>query len=176
MSVPADAWHYAQFWADCIDYAYGFDDIQKTNSFSPFGMSLLVNADRELKASISQLLEHHPNPKAAMSARMALEMYLKAFLVQRTGLAEAEVKAFSHRLSSLLAECRHIAPNHDIVKIESNLTVFPEIQERYTGGSLPPTALWAAYYIAQYSAASVIRSFTDRDTRAQLHAPSSSAI
>jgi len=168
MSVPRDAWSYALFWADCLDYGYGFNDIQKTNGFSSFGMSLLINADRELKASISQLLEHRPNPKAAMSARMAVEMYLKVFLVQKGGLSEAEVKAFNHRLNDLLKECRRIAPSYDILKIESDLTVFPAIHERYTGEDLPHTALWAAYGIAQYSAASVVRSFTDRDTRAQL--------
>jgi HEPN domain-containing protein len=134
-------------------------------------MSLLINADRELKAAISQLLERHPNPKAAMSARMAVEMYLKSFLIQKAGLSAAEVKAFNHRLNDLLKECRRIMPNHDILKIESDLTAFPAIHERYTGNDLPHTTLWAAYGIAQYSATSVVRSFTNRDNRAQLRKP-----
>jgi hypothetical protein len=102
---------------------------------------------------------------------MAVEMYLKAFLVQKTGLSEAGGKVLGHRLSSLLKKCRHIAPDHDLLKIESDLAVFPEIHERYTGGDLPRGALWAAYGVAQYSAASVIRSFTTRDTRAQFLNP-----
>lgn len=168
MSAPKDAWSFAQFWADCLDYGYGLDDIKKANSIAPFAVSLMTNADRELRASISQLLEHRPNPKAAMSARMATEMYLKAFLAQKAGLSETEVKAFNHRLNDLLKECRRIAPNYDVLKIESDLTVFPAIHERYTGEDLPHSVLWSTYGIAQYSAASIVRSFTDRDTRAQL--------
>ncbi len=172
MLESKDARSFALFWVDCIDYGYGFDDIQKTNCISPFSKSLMMNADRELRASISQLLEHRPNPKAAMSARMATEIYLKAFLVQKAGLSETEVKAFNHRLNDLLKECRRIEPNHDVLKIESDLTVFPAIHERYTGGDLPHAVLWSTYVIAQYSATSVVRSFTDRDTRAQLrHIP-----
>ena len=171
MTVPRDAWSYTLFWVDCLDYGYGFDDILQTNSFSSLGMSLLTNADRELKAAISQLLERHPNSKAAMSSRMAVEMYLKAFLVQKAGLPEAKIKAFGHRLNDLLKECRCIAPDHDILKIENDLAIFPGIHERYTGEDLPHTALWAAYSLAQYSATAVVRSFTDRDIRAQFCMP-----
>lgn len=171
VSVPRDTWSYALFWVDCLDYGYGFDEVRKTGRLNPFAMSLITNADRELRASISQLIDHRPNSKAAMSSRMAVEMYLKAFLAHEAGLSETEVKAFNHRLSDLVKECGRIAPNHDLMKIEGDLAVFPAIHERYTGDEISHVVLWRAYGVAQYSAASVIRSFTDRDTRAQLQQP-----
>lgn len=168
MAVPRDAWRYASFWVDCLDYAYGFDDMAKLNKDPAFAFSLLENADRELRAAVAQLLEKRPNSKAAMSARMAVEMYLKAFLVYTANYNEQQVKAFGHRLADLVKECRKLAPAHDILRIEPDLTVFPEIHERYTGGEIPTSMLWAVYGIAQYAAASLIRGFTDRDTRPQL--------
>lgn len=167
MTHARDAWSYVQFWVDCLDYAYGFDDIQKDPACAPFGLALLENADRELRAAISQLLEHRPNPKAAMSARMATEMYLKAFLVQKSGFTEADVKKFNHRLRDIVRECARVASGHDIVKIENDLNVFPEIHERYTGTDVPAAALWRAYGLAQYCGAAFTRSFSDRDTRSQ---------
>lgn len=175
MAGSRDAWSYSSFWVNCLDYAYGFDDMSKLNKDPVFAFSLLENADRELRSAVAQLLEKHPNSKAAMSARMAVEMYLKAFLVYRANYTEQQLRAFKHRLADLTKECRKISPAHDILKIESNLTVFPTIDERYTGDEIPNPMLWAAYDIAQYSAASLVRSFTDRDTRPQLK-PSQSEL
>ena len=88
ISVSQDAWSFALFFADCLDYAYGFNDICEMTNFSSFGISLLKNADKELRTAISQLFEHHPNSGAAMSSRMSVEMYLKVFLVLKAGLFE----------------------------------------------------------------------------------------
>lgn len=168
MAVPPDAWSYASFWVDCLDYAYGFDDMTKLNRDPAFALSLLENADRQLRAAVVQLCERRPNSTAALSAMMAVEMYLKAFLVYRANYTEGQVKKFNHRLADLIKECRKLSPAHDILKIEPDLTVFPTIDERYTGDEIPNHRLWDAYRIAQYSAASLVRGFTDRDTRPQL--------
>ncbi len=171
MSSPPDVLKYALLWVDCLDYCYGFDDIQKTFEANSFGFSLLNNADRELRTAVAQLLEHHPNSKASMSSRMAVEIYLKAFLVLKAGFPETQVKALNHRLGDILEKCEEVATGHDILKIKNELTVFPAIHDRYTGKELPSTTLWQAYGIAQYVAASVVRTFTDRDSRAQLRRP-----
>lgn len=168
MTAPRDALRYASFWVDCLDYAYGFDEMTELNKDPAFAFLLLKNADRELRAAVAQLLETHPNSKAAMSARMAVEMYLKAFLVYTANYSEQQVKTFSHQLADLTKECRKLAPAHDILRIEPDLTVFPAIYERYTGDEIPNPMLWAAYGVAQYTAASLVRGFTDRDTRPQL--------
>jgi len=168
MLSPNDAWNYVLFWVDCIDYGYGFDDLSVGVYGSEFGLKLLRNADRELKAATAQLLEHRPNPKAAMSSRMAVELYLKAFLVLKGNYSDAEVRRFSHRLPDLVDECGHLVPGHDVTKVREELSLFPAIHERYTGESMPNQKLFAAYCIAQYCGASVIRSFTDRDTRDQI--------
>ena len=57
-TVPRDAWIYALFWVDCLDYAFGFDDMNKDPTLNPFGIALLRNGDKELRAAVSQLLEH----------------------------------------------------------------------------------------------------------------------
>jgi HEPN domain-containing protein len=168
MTVPRDAWSYALFWVDCLDYAYGFDDVVKDASLNSFGLALLRNGDKELRAAISQLLEHRPNSKAAMSSRMAVEIFLKAFLALKTGLSEQAAKLLGHDLNALMAECRRVAPQHDLLKIEADFSVFPAIRERYTGGDIPSPLLWATYEIAQYTGASTVRSFTDRDSRSEL--------
>ena len=103
-----------------------------------------------------------------MSSRMAVEIFLKAFLVLKTGLAEAGAKSLGHDLLALVKRCDRAEPHHDLLKIESDLSMFPAIHDRYTGEDVPNPLLWATYGIAQYSAASTVRSFTDRDTRYQL--------
>ena len=169
MLATKDAWSYALFWADCIDYAFGLEDLTKDSTLNSFGAALLQNGDKELRAAVSQLLEHRPNSKAAMSSRLAVELFLKAFLALKAGLTESCAKdSFGHNLKLLIDECRRVAPQHDLLKIEQHLSDFPNINERYTGGDQSKQTLWAAYSIAQYAAASVVRSLTDRDTRFQL--------
>lgn len=168
LTVPRDAWSYVLFWVYCLDYAFGFDDMNKSPTLNTFGTALLRNADRELRAAISQLLEHRPNSKAAMSSRMAVEIFLKAFLVLKTGLTEEGAKSLGHDLAALVRECSRVAPDHDLLKIERDLPMFPSIHERYTGQDIPNPLLWGTYGIAQYTAGSTVRSFTDRDSRSQM--------
>lgn len=167
MSIAKDASNYLLFWVDCLDYAFGFEDMNKNTTLNSFGAALLQNGDKELRAAVSQLLEHRPNSKAAMSSRMAVELFLKGFLALRAGLTEPLVKSFSHDLKALIERCRSVTPQHDLLKIEQELSVFPEVHKRYTGGDESNQTIWAAYRVAQYTATSTIRSFTNRDTRPQ---------
>lgn len=168
MSTPSDAWTYVLTWADSVDYGYGFDDMQTTLSNNRYAQSLLANGDRELRAAIAQLLEHRPNAKAAMSCRMAVEIFIKAFLVLKVGLSEPEIKAFSHNLSKLLTKVRSIEPTSELLSIEPELNAFPKVSDRYTGEDISPVILWNAYSIALHVAAVVARSFTDRDIKSSV--------
>lgn len=169
MSRPETAWPYVLTWANSVDYGYGIEDLDKTlPADAVLARSLLENADRELRAAVAQLLEHRPNTKAAMSCRMATEIFLKAFLVLKAKLSEPEIRAFNHYLDKLLFKVREIDAGHDALKIEQQLTAFPTISDRYTGAELAPRALWLAYEIALHVAAAVIRSFTDRNLRAAI--------
>jgi hypothetical protein len=159
---------YVLSWSNCVDYGYGFDDMQKELTANSYAHSLLENADRELRASISQMLECPPNTKAAMSCRMAVEIFLKAFLVLKAGLSEAQIIAHSHNLNKLLASVRTIEPNSELLSIEASLSIFPEIQDRYTGNELSAVTLWESYCIALHIGAVVARSFTDRNIRSSV--------
>lgn len=167
--TPKSAWDYVEFWADCVDYAFGVDDILKTTSL-PFARSLVENGDRELRAAVAQLLEHRPNTKAAMSSRMAAEIHLKAFIALKRGLTEDEAMKFSHHIDKLLQECAKIAPQSDLARIPAAgaLAAFPAIRERYTGANLPPAQLWHAYRTAQCISAAVVRYCSGRDIRPQV--------
>ncbi len=167
MSRPETAWPYVLTWANSVDYGYGIDDLLKTlPADQALARSLLENADRELRAAVAQLLEHRPNSKAAMSSRMATEIFLKALLVFKAKLSEPEIRTFNHHLDKLLSRVQKIDAAHEVLTIEKQLAAFPTISERYTGAELAPTAMWLTYEIALHVAAAVVRSLTDRNLRA----------
>ena len=170
MTDSGDAWGYAITWANTLDYAYGFDDMRKLRQAkSSFGLLLLENANRELQTAVSQLLEsRRPNSKAAMSCRMATEIFLKAFLVLKANLTEKEIIAFSHHLHKSLAKVRELYPGHELLAIESEISVFPEIKDRYTGGELSSETLWEMYCVTLHVASFVMRSLTSRNALRQL--------
>lgn len=169
MAVSRDAWSYTIAWAHSLDYAYGLDDMRKTlPAESHYALSLLENADRELRAATAQLFEPRPNSKAAMSCRMATEIFLKAFLVLKEKMTEEELiekklRKIGHELKNSLNKVRELCPEHELLAVESAISVFPAINNRYTGQELSPSALWEAYCITMYVASSVTRSFTDRN-------------
>lgn len=103
-----------------------------------------------------------------MSCRMATEIFLKAFLVLKARFTEPQIRALSHNLDKLLIKMREIDPSHEALRIEKELWVFPAINDRYTGGELTPARLWQAYDVTLYLAASIVRSFTERNLRAHI--------
>jgi hypothetical protein len=64
-----------------LDYAYGYDDIFKLKSFNELATNFIRSAHKELEATVSLLLEDNPQSKAIETARMAVEMFLKAILI-----------------------------------------------------------------------------------------------
>ncbi len=169
MAVPRDAWSYTIAWAHSLDYAYGLDDMRKTlPAESRYALSLLENADRELRAATAQLFEPRPNSKAAISCRMATEIFLKAFLVLKGKMIEEELidkylRKIGHGLKNSLDKVRELCPEHQLLTVESAISVFPATKDRYTGQELSSSTLWEAYCITMYVASAVTRSFTDRN-------------
>lgn len=166
-SVPADLLVYTEFWADCLDFALGYGDMER-RPLDPFGIDLLRNGDRELRGAVSLLLERAPNCKGGMSCRMAFEIFLKAFLVLKNGLTDKETRLFGHDLRTLVGECCRTTSFHSLLGCEPDLSAFPAISDRYTGGSVPKSSLWTCCKLAHRAAATTVRSFTGRDTRQQL--------
>lgn len=157
-------------WVDCFDYAYGYDDIFKLKSFNELATNYIRSAHKELQATVSLLLEDNPQPKAIETARMAVEMFLKAILViNDNSWDEKKLKnKISHDLIKAIDGCINVTGSQELKNLKSLLSFFPDIQERYQGKTRKNADLWQAYALAQGVGAIFTRMFSDRDTRPQL--------
>lgn len=156
---------YNRLWVDCFDYGLGIDDLRLTSTHDNYIHRLLSNADRELHSAICQLLWYHPNYKAAMSCRMALEVFLKAYLVAKAQWNENQLKKISHNLESLISESKKLGL--ELSSVTQYINVFPKIDARYTGEEINRRELWKTYAITQHTATTIIRSFTGRNILSQ---------
>lgn len=161
------ALQYLAVWADCMDYGLGRDDIFQTLSAS-FGKDLFISANDQLEATVSLLFERPPNPRAAESARMATEIFLKSFIALHRGLAEDGARKIGHDVKAALCQCLHVQPSSEIRKLEGLLDLLPPIDSRYKVMQYHPGQLWDAYAVAQFAGSAVTRSLTDRNARQTL--------
>lgn len=82
---------FIKIWSECLDYGLGIAEVMVENDAS-FFQQLLRSADGQLNAAVSLLHERRPNPKALESARMATEMFLKAYLARNVALTEENAR------------------------------------------------------------------------------------
>jgi len=158
--------NYAALWADCIDYGLGIGEAIKKSGVGVFGQELLRSGDQQLNAAVTLLHEDNPNPKASESARMATEMFLKAFLAVKVGLTEKKAKdEIRHDLMKCLDRCLAFDAGSDLQVIRTDLSGFPAIGERYKGLDKTPAELWQGYSVAQFVGTYVVRVITGRDAR-----------
>jgi len=163
-------WDYAVFWADCLDYGMGIDDLRKTQGLDEFGSQLLMSADQELRAATSILSQHRPDPRAILNCRMALEIFFKSFIALKSGLTENQAKSIGHDLNKGLDKFIEVSGLKEWEKTRNLLTVFPDIHERYKEQDITLKKLWDGYSFAQSMGALIIREFTDRNTLEQVMA------
>jgi hypothetical protein len=78
--VSSNQSEYLKVWADAFDFGYGFDEKMGRREPTEFGEKIFVSGRQYLESSVSLLLGTNPNPAALMQARMATEMFLKAFI------------------------------------------------------------------------------------------------
>jgi hypothetical protein len=156
---------FLSLWADCADYAYGLDRLRRENRLNQFCLDMLMSGDKELKATIALLLEDKPNPKAIETARLATEMFLKAFLANKTGLTDKEARNIGHNLEVALDKCLEAEDHQDLKLIRIELNSFPKIEERYKATRKTTREMWRAYDLAQFTGATIVRSFTGHDIR-----------
>jgi len=163
----AEVKEYAVHWANCIDYAFGIDELLKRRGFSQFSHELLKSGGQQMKAIVSLLLDgDRPNSKAGEGAAMATEIFLKAFLSSKASLTEDEAKKkIGHNLEEALRRCAAVDPKSELLSIRPDLGVLPAINERYKGSEMPLGVLWRSYEIAQFIGTTVCQSLTGRDTR-----------
>lgn len=160
-----DIWRLAVYWADCCDYGYGFDDLEKNSKLSPRAMTFLLNANRELIGATSQLTTPRPNPKAILACRMACEIFLKTALIQERNPSEQELKKLGHQINSLANACHESTGLTAFKDIALAAKVFPDVSERYDGRDRPLSVVWNALAVAQFTAATVARLYTNRNMR-----------
>ncbi|MBA2734372.1 MAG: hypothetical protein H0U54_16030 [Acidobacteria bacterium] len=160
---------YVAVWVDCIDYGFGIEELVENKNISTFGQELFRSGNQQLNATVSLLHEDNPNAKAMESARMATEMFLKAFLASKSGLTEKKAKdKIGHNLEKALNMCLDVDGNSELQVIHLGLPLFPEIKDRYKGTDKTLKELWHGYGIAQFTGTTVVRSLTGRDVRKTL--------
>jgi hypothetical protein len=162
---------YRAIWADCFDYSYGLDD----NKFQPqpaISKPFLASAHQQLSAATGLLLKQPAEPKAMESSRMAVEMFLKAYLCIHHGVTEDQArKNYSHNLDDALQAIHALAPACEIQRLSGHLAFFPAVGERYAGKEYTGSELWRAYRTALYTGACVMRSISTRNMRHDLGIP-----
>jgi hypothetical protein len=160
---------YLLYFADCVDYAYGLDDILRSKTLPPRALLFLTNADKELRGAIAQTNGAQPNPRAALSARMAMEIFLKTLLVANRDASDSESRKLGHDLIRICQVVQQSGTGaHEIETIKGLVHTLPPVSDRYTGEDVDLRSVGNALSLCQMCATTVIRQFTDRDIRPQL--------
>lgn len=158
--------HYLSVWTDCVDFALGIGACMGRADLSTFGSELFRSGTQELNETVTLLHERNANPSAYESARMTTEKFLKAFLASKNQLSEREaIKVFGHNLRRLLNRCLQVDGKSELRAIRKELNTLPQVRERYVGAERSNAQLWVAYSVAQFVAATAVRSVTGRDCR-----------
>lgn len=163
------AWDFVILWANCMDYAWGYEDIINGSKFQGLALNFIKSADKELRATTALLLQDMPETKAIESSMMAVEMFLKAIIIITNNWNEQEVKKrIGHDLIKAAQEAFECTQNREIKAIEKNLLFYPGVEVRYNGKSWKSRELWYGYCIAQAVAAIFTRLHSNRDMRKQI--------
>ena len=110
---------YIAYWANCMDYGYGQQDMEATLVLKPRAQQLFNAAHAELLGANSQLLETLPNVKAILGLRMATEIYLKAVLVQEKDLTAGQLMKISHKLEDAAIACGEATSMDEFKRLRS---------------------------------------------------------
>lgn len=156
---------YIGVFADTFDYGYGIEEVERRCP-SDFSKELFRSANKHLKACISLLAQNATSSKAMEEARMAVEIFLKAFTVCKNGLTDTELRnQFRHHLDKLADHC--IAHGvTELLPLRDKIVALPGVEERYRATELPFGVLWSAYRLALSIGIAVLRGLGGRDCRA----------
>jgi hypothetical protein len=153
-------------WTDCLELGLRAENVRDDPTLGTFTRQLLTSGGETLSAAGELLLLRNPNPKALGNARMATEIYLKAFLAAKNGQTdETAKKDYSHSLRKLMRRVLEISPGSEFAAIEPRLVIFPPNEEKYESNPWPTHTLWEGYSTALHTAATVLRLLTGEDVR-----------
>lgn len=164
-SSHQDMWVYATHWVNCMDYGYGQMDLSPSQRLKPRAAKFLGAAHAELQGANSQLLDARPNVKAILSLRMATEIFLKTVLVQELALTDDELRKVSHKLEDAARKCAETTKERTFEDIAERVHFYPPVSARYDDTDWPTPRVWEAVTLAQLTAATVTRLYSDRDMR-----------
>lgn len=168
ISDNKQALDYMLFWADCVDYGMGLDDLKKTGSLNSYGMQLLMAGDQELRSATSILEQPRPGFRAILTCRMAVEIFLKSFIALKEGLTKKQAKEIGHDLNKGLNKFIEVSGYYHWEAVRGKLSNFPSIDERYKEQDVPLNLLWDGFSIAQSLGAVIIREYTGRNMLEQV--------
>jgi len=168
MSDRKQAWDYMAFWADCVDYGFGLDDLRKTSGLNGYGLQLLMSGDQELRAASSILNQPRQDSRAILNCRMAVEIFFKAYIALKKGLTEKQARSIGHDLNTGLDQFIEVSGYDHWEKLRHMLDVFPEVQERYREQTVITSQLWLGFSLAQSLGTVIVREHTDRNTFEQI--------
>lgn len=168
MSESKSAWDYMLFWADAVDYGMGVEEVRERPGLDPFGLQLLRAGDQELRSAVAMLRQHRPDARAILPCRMAVEIFLKAFVALKAGLTEKEARDLGHNLQKSFDRFMAISGYTHWEKVKDKLALFPQIHERYSEQEMPLSRVWEGFTMAQSFGTLIIREYTDRNTTEQI--------
>lgn len=155
--------NYVAFWADCVDYGFGLDDMKSVAGLDKFGKELLMSGDQELRAAVNILGHSRPRPRSILTSRMAVEIFFKAYIALKRGLTERQARSIGHDLNRGFDEFIEVSGYDDSEIVRDTLAVFPQIRERYESQDISPQTLWDGFSLAQSLGSIIVREFTDRN-------------
>lgn len=123
------------YFADCIDYALGFDDFQKSKGSSEKALEMIRSADRYLFKVVNQLNTEKLNVSSILDCGMACEMFLKFALILESDFEDRQLKQFGHDIKKLAQKCHVELKLNEFMWIAENANSFLDVSERYKGGS-----------------------------------------
>ena len=158
--------HYLLTWADCIDWAFGHSDLHGgTSTCSQFVRA----ANDDLHGASTTLTGNQSRNAAYQQSRMTAEKSLKAFLAERDGLSEDQLRnKFGHNLVKLATSAQRHAAKPELSAAAPGLATVEEVGDRYSGRAIPHAELWEIYCLCLGVAAAVMRELSGRDARQQV--------
>lgn len=166
---------YESFWVNCMDLIAGLDDI-RIQSNHPLHSNQIVkdflfSAIENLNAATSVLLHPTPNSQSIMSIRMALEMFIKSYVLlhEKSTVTQLEpekrARQISHKLEDGLNAIQAIKP--DLIKSQYYIALEPLFvdigKQRYIPQNIEINQIASCYDLALHFGAMVTRSITDRN-------------
>jgi hypothetical protein len=161
---PNELKEYVRVFADSYDYAFSIEELEGTCR-SDTARQFYSSGDKHLRAIKALLYQRKVSSKVIEDARMAVEMFLKAYVAHVDGLDERALKdTYRHGLEGLVSRCENVGAI-EVGELRSKILAFPEVSSRYNIQERTFGDLWSAYLLTLRSALAVLRPLSGRDLR-----------